>query len=122
MWYQCLIDHISYVQPSQRTASCICDLLYHVTLAVAYTPPFQSPGCVLAILKRYRKLCLCLCLSGGDALERGHHVNTVVFDKTGTLTRGRPEVMDCKLFDEHVTVQQVRQAVRLGWHWAITWW
>jgi Cu+-exporting ATPase len=31
---------------------------------------------------------------GGDALERGAHVNAVVFDKTGTLTQGRPEVVD----------------------------
>ncbi len=30
---------------------------------------------------------------GGEALERGAHVDTVVFDKTGTLTQGRPEVV-----------------------------
>jgi Cu+-exporting ATPase len=29
---------------------------------------------------------------GGEALERGARVDTVVFDKTGTLTRGRPSV------------------------------
>ncbi len=31
---------------------------------------------------------------GGDALERGAHIDTVVFDKTGTLTLGRPDVVD----------------------------
>jgi P-type Cu+ transporter len=31
---------------------------------------------------------------GGEALERGAHIDTVVFDKTGTLTIGRPEVVD----------------------------
>ena len=31
---------------------------------------------------------------GGEAMERGAHVDTVVFDKTGTLTRGRPSVAD----------------------------
>jgi Cu+-exporting ATPase len=29
---------------------------------------------------------------GGEAVERGARVDTVVFDKTGTLTRGRPSV------------------------------
>jgi hypothetical protein len=48
------------------------------------------------------------CAAGGDALERGHHVNTVVFDKTGTLTRGRPQVTEAVLFNSHYTMQQVR--------------
>ena len=30
---------------------------------------------------------------GGEALERGARIDTVVFDKTGTLTLGRPEVV-----------------------------
>jgi Cu+-exporting ATPase len=29
---------------------------------------------------------------GGEAMERGAHVDTVVFDKTGTLTRGKPAI------------------------------
>jgi Cu+-exporting ATPase len=36
-------------------------------------------------------------IKGGDALERGHHVDTVVFDKTGTLTLGRPLVTGARL-------------------------
>eukprot|EP00882_Tetradesmus_deserticola_P007169 GHRQ01007548.1.p1 GENE.GHRQ01007548.1~~GHRQ01007548.1.p1 ORF type:complete len:744 (+),score=290.70 GHRQ01007548.1:392-2623(+) len=47
-------------------------------------------------------------IKGGDALERGHHVNTVVFDKTGTLTRGHPQVTEAVLFNSHYTMQQVR--------------
>jgi Cu+-exporting ATPase len=31
---------------------------------------------------------------GGEILERGHKVSTVVFDKTGTLTLGEPKVTD----------------------------
>jgi P-type E1-E2 ATPase len=59
-------------------------------------------------------LCLLLMHSaGGDALERGHHVNTVVFDKTGTLTRGRPQVTEAVLFNSHYTMQQVRLETRL---------
>jgi P-type E1-E2 ATPase len=49
---------------------------------------------------------------GGDALERGHHVNTVVFDKTGTLTRGRPQVTEAVLFNSHYSMQQVRALPR----------
>jgi hypothetical protein len=54
--------------------------------------------------------------AGGDALERGHHVNTVVFDKTGTLTRGRPQVTEAVLFNSHYSMQQVRPAPLLGSH------
>lgn len=36
-------------------------------------------------------------IKGGDALERMHHVDTVVFDKTGTVTCGRPAVVDLTL-------------------------
>ena len=48
------------------------------------------------------------CLPGGDALERGNNVNTVIFDKTGTLTLGRPQVMEASVFSKHYTLQQVR--------------
>jgi len=33
-------------------------------------------------------------IKGGEILERGHKLNTVVLDKTGTLTRGEPVVTD----------------------------
>jgi P-type E1-E2 ATPase len=46
---------------------------------------------------------------GGDALERGHHVDTVIFDKTGTLTLGKPQVTDAVIFNKDYTMQQVRQ-------------
>ena len=33
-------------------------------------------------------------IRSGEALERAHHINTVLLDKTGTLTRGEPVVTD----------------------------
>lgn len=47
-------------------------------------------------------------IKGGDALERGYNVNTVIFDKTGTLTLGKPQVMEAAVFSKHYTLQQVR--------------
>lgn len=49
-------------------------------------------------------------IKGGDALERGYNVNTVIFDKTGTLTLGKPQVMEAQVFSKHYTLQQVRRA------------
>jgi len=46
-------------------------------------------------------------IKGGDALERGHKVDTVVFDKTGTLTLGKPKVLDYKIFDSNYSLRQV---------------
>lgn len=54
------------------------------------------------------------CLPGGDALERGNNVNTVIFDKTGTLTLGRPQVMEASVFSKHYTLQQVRASTTCG--------
>eukprot|EP00775_Hariotina_reticulata_P005342 gene5342-5579_t len=48
-------------------------------------------------------------IKGGDALERGHHVDTVIFDKTGTLTLGKPQVTDAIIFNSDYTMQQVCQ-------------
>jgi Cu+-exporting ATPase len=41
-----------------------------------------------------------LLISGGDIIEKGSHINTIVFDKTGTLTEGRPQLSKIYLFDE----------------------
>jgi Cu+-exporting ATPase len=50
-------------------------------------------------------------IKGGDALERGYNVNTVIFDKTGTLTLGKPQVMEAQVFSKHYTLQQVCRPV-----------
>lgn len=39
-----------------------------------------------------------LLISGGDVIEKGSHIDTIVFDKTGTLTEGRPELTHIHFF------------------------
>ncbi len=50
-----------------------------------------------------------------DALERAHHVDTVVFDKTGTLTRGKPRVTDIvALQGEEADILAIAAAIQTG--------
>lgn len=44
-----------------------------------------------------------LLISGGDIVEKGSHIDTIVFDKTGTLTEGRPELTKIVLFHQGET-------------------
>ncbi|QDK43160.1 hypothetical protein DOM21_17200 [Bacteriovorax stolpii] len=44
-----------------------------------------------------------LLISGGDIVEKGSHIDTIVFDKTGTLTEGRPELTEIVVFDTAYT-------------------
>ena len=41
-----------------------------------------------------------LLISGGDVIEKGSHIDTIVFDKTGTLTEGRPELTHIHFFNK----------------------
>jgi Cu+-exporting ATPase len=41
-----------------------------------------------------------LLISGGNVIEKGSHIDTIVFDKTGTLTEGHPELTKIYLFDQ----------------------
>lgn len=85
-------------------ACCGCVGCLHASQRIV--PSQCMPSCVLTA----DHVCVLSCrAAGGDALERGHHVNTVVFDKTGTLTRGRPQVTEAVLFNSHYSLQQVCQ-------------
>lgn len=42
-------------------------------------------------------------IGGGDIIEKGDGVDTVIFDKTGTLTYGKPFVKSVDLLDENTT-------------------
>lgn len=46
-----------------------------------------------------------LLISGGDVVEAGSHIDTMVFDKTGTLTEGRPELTEIVLFEKSLSEQ-----------------
>ncbi|MBC7428262.1 MAG: cadmium-translocating P-type ATPase [Bacteriovorax sp.] len=48
-----------------------------------------------------------LLISGGDVIEKGSHIDTIVFDKTGTLTEGHPELTDIVLFDSSANADEL---------------
>lgn len=47
-------------------------------------------------------------IKGGEVMDVLSKVDTIVFDKTGTLTKGRPEVTDIKVFNNHAEYDMLR--------------
>jgi P-type Cu+ transporter len=52
-----------------------------------------------------------LLIGGGEIIEKGDGVNTIIFDKTGTLTFGKPFVKHVTLFDGNIREEQFLQEV-----------
>ena len=50
-----------------------------------------------------------LLISGGDVIEKGSHIDTIVFDKTGTLTIGQPELTHIHYFHNSMKHDEVVQ-------------
>jgi Cu+-exporting ATPase len=48
-----------------------------------------------------------LLISGGDIIEKGSHIDTIVFDKTGTLTEGRPKLSQIYFFQDGLTESEL---------------
>jgi Cu+-exporting ATPase len=49
-------------------------------------------------------------ISGGDVIEKGDKINTIIFDKTGTLTVGRPQVEKINYLrevDENIFLKEI---------------
>ncbi len=55
-------------------------------------------------------------IKNAEALERLHHVNTVVFDKTGTLTQGKPKLLKIEAFNQASSEQilSIAAAIQAG--------
>jgi Cd2+/Zn2+-exporting ATPase len=47
-------------------------------------------------------------VKGGDVMDRLSRIDTIVFDKTGTLTKGKPGVVDIKVFGGVDTIELLR--------------
>lgn len=55
-----------------------------------------------------------LLISGGDIVEKGSHIDTIVFDKTGTLTEGRPELTEIVIFDSSYKEEELLKIAASG--------
>jgi len=70
-------------------------------LALATPAAFAATGSRLAELR--------LLITNGNAVEALSRATHVVFDKTGTLTRGRPTIVETRVFDERYDAQDLRR-------------
>ncbi|CAF4431429.1 unnamed protein product [Rotaria socialis] len=53
-------------------------------------------------------------IKGGEPLESAHQIGTIVFDKTGTITKGKPSVIDKRIFFQNADMTLDRMLAIAG--------
>lgn len=85
------------VGPDPRWGNAISNMIAVLVIACPCALGLATPTAV--VVATGRASMKGLLIGGGEVIEKGTKINSIIFDKTGTLTEGKPKVVEFKVIE-----------------------